>query len=220
MTWGQLRLIPPLETYPRAVAAVQTPSGKLVMLAGFLPLLSLVTSAWIPVGSFLVLASLVSFDSRRALVAVGTVVWAFFWPANAGVPAVMLWGQALVFLFAGLMYAAARRFSVLGALRTSGRAADGARHRLSGGGRRAPRPLPRQGARLGGGPRPLQLPVVHRLCAARPLRLWRRADLETAGDVRAVLGEHHDAVSQRGRQLAARSKPGRPKRWPSASSRG
>jgi hypothetical protein len=111
MTWGELRLVPPLETYPRAVAAVQTPAGKLVMLAGFIALLSFVSAAWVPIGSFLVLASLVPSDHRRALVAGGTVVWAFVWPASAGEPAVMLAGQALVFVFAGLMYAAARRFS-------------------------------------------------------------------------------------------------------------
>ena len=111
MTWGELRLVPPLETYPRAVAAVQTPAGKLVMLAGFVTLLSLVSPGWVPIGSFLVLASLVPSRHRRALVAGGTVVWAFVWPASAGEPAILLAGQALVFLFAGLMYAASRRFS-------------------------------------------------------------------------------------------------------------
>ncbi|HSY40942.1 MAG TPA: hypothetical protein VLA79_15495 [Polyangia bacterium] len=111
MTWGELRLVPPLETYPRAVAAVQTPAGKLVMLAGFVTLLSLVSPGWVPIGSFLVLASLVPSRHRRVLVAGGTVVWAFVWPARAGEPAILLAGQALVFLFAGLLYAASRRFS-------------------------------------------------------------------------------------------------------------
>ena len=111
MTWGALRLVPPLDTYPRAVAAVQTPAGKLVMLAGFIALLSVVSPTWVPIGSFLVLASLVPSDHRRALVAAGTVIWAFLWPASAGEPAVMLAGQALVFLFAGLMYVASRRSS-------------------------------------------------------------------------------------------------------------
>ena len=103
MTRGELRLVPPLETYPRAVAVVQTPAGKLVMLAGFVALLSFVSPSWVPIGSFLVLASLVPSDHRRALVAGGTVVWAFVWPASAGEPAVMLAGQALVFVFAGLI---------------------------------------------------------------------------------------------------------------------
>jgi hypothetical protein len=111
MTWGELRVVPPLETYPRVVAAVQTPPGKLVMLAGFMALLSFVSPAWITIGSFLILASLVPSEHRRALVAAGTVIWAFVWPASAGEPIVMLGGQALVFLFAGLAYAASRRFS-------------------------------------------------------------------------------------------------------------
>ncbi|HEX3904793.1 MAG TPA: hypothetical protein VH853_18300 [Polyangia bacterium] len=110
MTWRDFRLVPPIETYPRVVALAQTKTGKLVVLAAFVTMLSRISPAWLPIGSFLVLTTLLP-GRRRAVVAVGTVFWAFIWPARAGMSANLLVGEALVFLFGGGLYAASRSFA-------------------------------------------------------------------------------------------------------------
>ena len=110
MTWRDFRLVPPIETYPRLVALAQTKPGKLVLLAAFMTMLSRISPAWLPIGSFLVLTTVMP-RRRRAVVAVGTLFWAFIWPMRTGAGANLLVGEALVFLFGGGLYAASRRFS-------------------------------------------------------------------------------------------------------------
>ena len=110
MIWRDLRVVPPIERYPRVVALVQTPAGKLVLLAAFVAMLSQVSAAWLPVGSFLLLTTVLP-GRRREVVAVGTLFWAFIWPARTGASANILLGEALVFLLGGGLYAASRRFS-------------------------------------------------------------------------------------------------------------
>jgi hypothetical protein len=109
-----VRVIPPLETYPRVVALVQTPPGKVLLLAGFTALLSHLSTTWPLVTPFLVLAAFVPFAHRRTLVAAGTLVVAFVWPlragAGAGAGVVAIVGPGVVFLFGAGMYLASRRF--------------------------------------------------------------------------------------------------------------
>lgn len=109
-----IRLIPPLETYPWAVALVQTPPGKVLLLAGFTALLSSLSPTWLFVTPFLLLAAFVPSAHRRTLVAVGTLVWAFVWPLRAGggtgAGVVVIMGPGVVFLFGAGMYLTARRF--------------------------------------------------------------------------------------------------------------
>jgi hypothetical protein len=107
--WRDARIIPPLETSPRIVALVQTPPGKAVLLTAFLAVLSRLSPAWLPIGSFLILAAVVPSGQRRPLVAVGTLVWGFVWPLRSGGGVNALLGPALVFLFGALMYLGARR---------------------------------------------------------------------------------------------------------------
>jgi hypothetical protein len=108
------RLIPPLDTYPQAVALVQTPVGKVLLLVGFTAVLSQLSSTWVLAAPFLALAAFVPSAHRRALVALGTLASAFVWPfrEGGGLPAIIpaLLGTGLVFLFGGTMYLAARRF--------------------------------------------------------------------------------------------------------------
>lgn len=109
-----VRLIPPLETYPWAVALAQTTPGKVLLLVGFTALLSRLSATWLLVTPFLVLAAFIPSGQRRTLVAVGTLVWAFVWPfraAGGGLPGVVaMTGPALVFILGAGLYLAALRF--------------------------------------------------------------------------------------------------------------
>jgi hypothetical protein len=105
-----VRLIPPLETYPWAVALAQTVPGKVLLLVGFTALLSRLSETWLLVAPFLVVAAFIPSAHRRTLVAVGTLVWAFVWPLRAGGGFVAIAGPGLVFLFGAGMYVAALRF--------------------------------------------------------------------------------------------------------------
>ncbi len=109
MSLRGFRLIPPLETYPRAVALAQTPPGKVLLLAGFTVLLSRLSPTWLLVTPFLALAAFVPSAHRRTLVAAGTLVWAFVWPLQAGGGLNAIVGPGVVFLFGAGMYLASRQ---------------------------------------------------------------------------------------------------------------
>jgi hypothetical protein len=71
-----LRIIPQLDTYPRLVTFVQTPPGKIGLLAAFALLLTFSNSAGSVLGLSLILTAITFFPKwRRMLVTVGTLAW-------------------------------------------------------------------------------------------------------------------------------------------------